>query len=126
VLPAGAPQLDLSQVQDLDEHDERLWENYQARLRAQPGIAIAETGKRDGKWLVTGLRDPLAVDPQLVLRESSVDPARVVSQWEPYQSLHPELVLKRLQDTLAPPATVSLAVEGDRIVAVGSAPSAWI
>jgi outer membrane protein OmpA-like peptidoglycan-associated protein len=126
MLPAGAPRFDLSQVQDLDEHDERLWENYVARLRAEPGIAVTEVGKRDGKWLVSGLRDPLAVDPQVVLRESSVDPARVISQWEPYQSLHPELVLKRLRDALAPPATVTLAVAGDRIVAVGLAPPTWI
>ena len=61
-----------------------------------------------------------------MLRELSIDPARVVSQWQPYQSLEPQFVLKRAQDALAPPATVTLAVEGDRIVAVGSAPAAWI
>ena len=44
-------------------HDARLWENFLTRLRAQPGIVITETGERDGKWLVGGLRDPLAVDP---------------------------------------------------------------
>jgi OOP family OmpA-OmpF porin len=118
--------VDLSQVRDVDEHDEGLWENYVARLRAQPGIVITEIGKRDGKWLVRGLRDPLAVDPELVLRESSIDPARVITHWEPYQSLNPELVLKRVQDALDPPPTITLAVEGDRIVAVGSAPLTWI
>jgi outer membrane protein OmpA-like peptidoglycan-associated protein len=126
MLPAGVSHVDLSQVRDVDEHDEGLWENYVARLRAQPGIVITEIGKRDGKWLVRGLRDPLAVDPELVLRESSIDPARVITHWEPYQSLNPELVLKRVQDALDPPPTITLAVEGDRIVAVGSAPLTWI
>ncbi len=107
-------------------HDGRLWESYVARLRAQPGIVITEVGERDGKWLVAGLRDPLAVDPELVLRETSIDPARVVAQWQPYQSLDPQFVLKRAQDALAPPATVTLAVEGDRIVAAGSGPSTWM
>ena len=107
-------------------HDGRLWESFLARLRAQPGIVVTEIGERDGKWLVGGLRDPLAVDPQLVLREASIDPGRVVSQWQPYQSLDPQFVLKRAQEGLAPPPTVTLAIEGDRIVAVGSAPSAWI
>jgi OOP family OmpA-OmpF porin len=72
------------------------------------------------------LRDPLAVDPQLVLREAAIDPARVVSDWKPYQSLEPELVLKRVQIAFAPPPTVNFAIEGDRIVAVGSAPATWI
>jgi outer membrane protein OmpA-like peptidoglycan-associated protein len=126
ILPAGVSQVDLSQVRNLDEDDERLWADYVAQLRAEPGIVITETGTRDGKWLIGGLRDPLAADPQVVLRDSSIDPARVVAHWEPYQSLHPEFVLKRVQAALAPPPTVTLAVEGDRIVAIGSAPLTWI
>src|SRR4051812_46074382 len=126
MLPAGVSQVDLSQVRDLDEADERLWETYVARLRAEPGIAITEVGKRDDKWLIPGLRDPLAADPQLALREVSIDPDRVVSQWQPYQSLDPRFVLKRAQEALTPPSMVTLAIEGNRIVAVGSAPSIWI
>jgi outer membrane protein OmpA-like peptidoglycan-associated protein len=126
MLPTGVPQVDLSQVRNLDEDDERLWADYVARLRAEPGIVITETGKRDGKWLVNGLRDPLAVDPQIILRESLMDPARVISRWAPYQSLHLEFVLKRLQDALNLPPTVTLAIEGDQIVARGSATSTWI
>jgi outer membrane protein OmpA-like peptidoglycan-associated protein len=126
LLPAGVSQVDLSQVRDLDEGDERLWADYVARLRAEPGIVITETGKRDGKWVIGGLRDPLAVDPQIVLRESAIDPVRVVSRWEPYQSLDPQFVLKRVQIAFAPPPTVSFSIEGDRIMAAGSASSAWI
>ena len=66
------------------------------------------------------LRDPLAVDPQLVLRETSIDPAGVVAHWEPYQSLDPQFVLKRAQEALAPPPTVTLAIDGDRIAAIGT------
>jgi outer membrane protein OmpA-like peptidoglycan-associated protein len=125
-LPVGVSHVDLSQVRNLDESDEQLWETYVTRLRAEPGIAITEVGKRDGQWLISGLRDPLAVDPELVLRESAIDAARVFTRWEPYQSLNPQFVLRRAQDALAPPATVTFALEGDRIVAVGSAPSTWI
>ncbi|HEY1965909.1 MAG TPA: hypothetical protein VGG59_13300, partial [Acidobacteriaceae bacterium] len=106
--------------------DGRLWENFLTRLRGQPGIVITATGERDGKWLLAGMRDPLAVDPQLVLRQSSIDPVRVLSQWQPYQSLEPLFVLKRAQEALVPPPSVTLAVETDRIVAAGSAPSTWI
>ena len=49
--------------------DERQWADYVAQLRAQPGIVITAAGRRDGKFQVTGLRDPLAADPRKVLRE---------------------------------------------------------
>ena len=137
MLPGGGPDVDVAQVRDLDQHDEQLWSSYVDRLRREPGIAITEVGKTDApslaggapdgrRWSISGLRDPLAVDPQQVLREMSIDPTRVVSQWLPYQSLAPRFVLKRAQEALAPPPGVTLAVEGDRIVAIGSAPSAWI
>jgi outer membrane protein OmpA-like peptidoglycan-associated protein len=105
---------------------ERIWEGYVARLRAQPGIVITEVGSTDGKYLVAGLRDPLAADPQVLLREAGMDPAQVVTRWQLYQGLYPEFVMKRLQASLDPPPTVTLALDGDSIVARGSAPSSWI
>jgi OOP family OmpA-OmpF porin len=116
----------LSQVRDVDAHDNELWAAYVARLRAEPGIVITEAEKQGGKWLVRGLRDPLAVDPQAILSESSIDPTRVTAYWEPYQSLQAEFVLKRLQNSLMPPPTVRLGVENGRIVATGSASLTWI
>ena len=107
-------------------NNQQLWQGYLDRLRAQPGIVITEAGKRDGKFVVSGLRDPLAVDPQAVLREAGVNPAWVVASWVPYQSLDPQMVLKRLDATLKPPPTVTLEIAGNRIVARGSAPRAWI
>ena len=103
-------------------HNQQLWEGYLDRLRAQPGIVITEAGKRDGKFVVSGLRDPLAVDPQAVLREAGVNPGWVVETWIPYQALDPQSVLKRLKASLDPPPSVTLAIEGNRIVAQGSAP----
>ena len=112
--------------QQLQQAEQRLWDGYVAQLRTQPGIVITEVGRLDGKFVVAGLRDPLAVDPQLLLRPAGVDPARVVSRWQPYQGLDPAFMLKRLQASLDPPPTVTLAVEGDHIVAQGSAASTWI
>jgi outer membrane protein OmpA-like peptidoglycan-associated protein len=123
---AGISSIDLVQVRDLDAEDQQLWAAYVARLRAEPGIAITDVGQREGKWLIRGLRDPLASDPQILLRDSKIDPARVIEHWEPYQSLDPQFVLKRVEAALIPPQAVTLSVDGDRIVAVGSAPSSWI
>jgi outer membrane protein OmpA-like peptidoglycan-associated protein len=126
LLPVGAPVLDLSGVRNADDEKERLWDGYVARLRAEPGIVITEAAQRDGDFQIAGLRDPLAVDPQEALRETGIDPARVVSRWAPYQALDPQFVLQRLQASLEPPPGVTLAIDGDRIVAQGLAPSRWL
>ncbi|MBS0220052.1 MAG: OmpA family protein [Proteobacteria bacterium] len=102
------------------------WSDYVDRLRAQPGIVVTESAERDGKFIVAGLRDPLAADPKALLDGSGVDPARVVSRWQPYQALEPEFVLKRLEVSLAPPPSVALSVVDGRIVATGSATPLWI
>ncbi len=112
--------------QQLRAVEQRHWDGYIERLRVQPGIVITEAGRHGGKFVVAGLRDPLSADPQLLLREAGIDPAAVVSHWQPYQGLDPVFVLKRLEASLAPPPTVTLALDGDHIVALGSAPSTWI
>jgi len=106
--------------------EQQRWSDYVDQLRAQPGLVVAESGERDGKFVVTGLRDPLAADPAAILRESGVDPARVVSRWQPYQALDAIFVLRRIEASLQPPASVKLSIEGDRIVAVGSATPRWL
>src|SRR5262249_29001249 len=106
ILPAGAPAFDLSAVGDSDEAGARLWAGYIDRLRAEPGLVMTGSGRRDGKFFVDGLRDPLAADPAEILRDAGVDADQVVARWTPYQSLDPQFVLKRLQASLAPPPTV--------------------
>ena len=50
----------------------RRWDGYLARLAAQPGIVVSAAGRRDGKFFVTGLRDPLAADPAALLPQSKL------------------------------------------------------
>lgn len=102
------------------------WSDYIDRLQAQPGLVVTEVAERDGKFIVAGLRDPLAADPLAILRQTEVDPARVVSRWQPYQSLEPDFVLKRLEASLAPPPSVTLSIVDGRIIATGMATPLWI
>ena len=106
--------------------DARHWNRYISQLRTKPGIVVTETGRRDGKFLVAGLRDPLAVDPQTLLLGSKIDPKRVIANWASYQGLDPELVMERLRAQLQPPASVTLAVAGGRVVATGTATPTWL
>ncbi|WP_192385595.1 OmpA family protein [Mesorhizobium silamurunense] len=123
-LSAGGPVFDISGVRDVSP--EERWQAYVSRLETQPGIIVAQQNVRDGQFYITGLRDPLAADPQSLLSGTEVEPARVHASWQFYQSLEPEFVLKRLTASLYPLDTVRLSIVNDRIVAEGEAPDTWI
>lgn len=107
--------------------ESRRWDDYLNKLRATPGIVITEEGKRDGRRFVAGLRDPLAADPQMILKDQTqLDPAKVASHWEPYQALHPEFVEARAKSLLEPPPGVALKFGGGVLSAAGVAPHQWI
>lgn len=107
-------------------HEGELWTRYVERLRSEPGIVVAEAREADDGWRLSGLRDPLAADPQQLLRASGIDPARVEAHWQPYQAMNAPFVLRRLQAGLAPPPTILLRTSGEAIVASGTASAAWL
>ncbi|MER8976984.1 OmpA family protein [Mesorhizobium sp. M0800] len=127
-LSAGGPEFDISKVRDVspEARAAERWQAYVSRLEAQAGIIVAQQTVRGGHFYISGLRDPLAADPQALLSGTQVDPARVHSQWQFYQSLDPKFVLKRLMVSLVPPDSVRLSIVNDRIVAEGEAPDTWI
>jgi OOP family OmpA-OmpF porin len=102
------------------------WNGYVNALRVQPGLVVVSTGRAAGKYVVTGLRDPLAADPATLLPPHNLDPDRVEGRWELYQALHPSIVVARARQLLAPPAGVSLELEDGVLKAAGSAPIEWI
>jgi outer membrane protein OmpA-like peptidoglycan-associated protein len=102
------------------------WEDYLQRLRTEPGLLLTDGEKRGGKYFVSGLRDPLARDPNSMIPESKLDPADVVSHWEPFNALTPEFVLRRAKSQLAPPDTVTLSLQGNALNAEGFATHAWV
>lgn len=102
------------------------WNNYIAALKSEPGIVLVSEEKRGSKYFITGLRDPMAIDPATKLHSSGINPESVISRWEPYQSAHAEFALARAKSLLAPPRTVTLKVEDSALVAEGVASRAWI
>ncbi len=99
---------------------------YVERLRQEPGIVVANAELRNGRWQISGLRDPLAADPAVLLSQSGLDSKRVAFHWESYQALNPAIVLRRLAASLNPPPTVSLSLKGDTVQATGSVPQYWV
>ena len=65
------------------------WNRYIARLRSEPGIVLTSAENHWTNYIVVGLRDPLAVDPDELVQQFGIDPVRVESRWEPYSSLDP-------------------------------------
>jgi len=126
LVVAGAGGWHWWQNHRIDAAEQRRWADAISHLRTVPGIVITEASRRGGAFVVSGLRDPLAIDPETVLRDAGIDPTRLVLRWAPYEGLDPEFVLKRLKASLEPPPSVTLAIEDGRIVATGSAPARWL
>jgi outer membrane protein OmpA-like peptidoglycan-associated protein len=107
-------------------HERQRWTSLLETLRAEPGIVLTTAGKQGGNYVLAGLRDPLAVDPQLLLQQAQVNPAKVISRWEPYHALHPAFILRRANALLMPPESVHLSLIDGVLQATGTAPHAWI
>jgi outer membrane protein OmpA-like peptidoglycan-associated protein len=106
--------------------DSRRWNAYVERVKNEPGVVVTDTGTRDGKYFIAGLRDPLARDPQAFMAEAKVDPGMVASRWEPFQAMSPEFVLARARKLLEPPPTVNLNFDNGVLAAEGFATLQWI
>lgn len=101
------------------------WSKLLTELRAEPGIVITETRSGWGDYHLEGLRDPLAKDPAVIMKEVGLNPSTVKTVWSSYYALDAPLVLARAQSMLQPPNTVTLQIEGETLVATGSAPIDW-
>jgi OOP family OmpA-OmpF porin len=82
--------------------------DYVNLLQQEPGYVITETNYDGDNLSISGLKDPLARDPKKFIALSTLDPAAVHLQFEPYQSLKPPFVEQRLQKILNPPANTQL------------------
>lgn len=109
-----------------DVREQRRWNAYVERVSAEPGIVVVSSGRRDGRFFVAGLRDPLAADPATLISSFSLRPDRVDTRWAPYQALHTPFVVTRAIDLLHPPAGVTLAYRDGLLTASGPAPARWI
>lgn len=102
------------------------WNRFITQLKAETGLVVTDAGKRNGRYYISGLRDPLARDPAEIIRQASLDPAAITTQWEAYYSLSPDMVLARARMMLKPPPGVSLTLTGTTVNAEGAAPHNWI
>lgn len=102
------------------------WSRAVSSLEGVPGLVLIDAERDWGRWSFSGLRDPLADDPNVVLAAAGADTADVDGRWEPYVSMQPQLVLARARRALAAAPEMSLAVSGDTLAIQGTATRQWL
>lgn len=106
--------------------ERRQWQAYLDRLASEPGLVVTSTRSEGNRYVLAGLRDPLAADPDALLPDSGIAPDRIDSRWSPYYALVGAFTRKRAELVLSPPNTVQLAIDGTRLTATGTADLDWI
>ncbi|MCJ8282926.1 MAG: OmpA family protein, partial [Rivularia sp. ALOHA_DT_140] len=107
--------------------ENRRWNNYVQSLQEQPGILVTQKQKRNGKYLIKGMRDPLAIQPDKLIRQTNLNPKQVIHQFKPFISLERKIILKRASLLLEKPQTVTFKLDENGVLsATGSAAREWI
>lgn len=105
---------------------ERRWNRAVEQLKAEPGITVIESGRRGGRYTLSGLKDVLARDPREIIAAHRVPVEDVDATFKPYLSFEDPFVRERATQILAPPQSVNLTFERGTLAATGSASDAWI
>jgi outer membrane protein OmpA-like peptidoglycan-associated protein len=102
------------------------WSQLAERLSTQPGLTVTSLAREDGRFVIRGLRDPLAPDPARFIKAAQLDPSQVEFHWGSYYALDDELVQQRAIAALQPSSGVTLTVK-DGVLHVDGFPSAkWL
>jgi outer membrane protein OmpA-like peptidoglycan-associated protein len=102
------------------------WQTYVESLRQQPGVVVTSARRQGGRFVISGLRDPLSSDPQALLGTTGLDPRQAEFHWGAYYALDDPILEQRVVALLKPPAGVNLSVADGALYAQGVAPDDWM
>jgi outer membrane protein OmpA-like peptidoglycan-associated protein len=102
------------------------WGQLVETLREQPGLVLTSLAREHGRFVIRGLRDPLAADPAQFVKAAALDPAKAEFRWSPYYALDDAIVQQRAAQWLSPPPGVALHVNDGILRLEGAAPLSWI
>ncbi|MGB5353554.1 MAG: OmpA family protein [Woeseia sp.] len=108
------------------------WQHAQQRSRLEatlattPGIYVAQIEEDDGRYILQGLRDPLAEDLPAIAERAGLLPDQLRSELRPYRSLDADIVLRRIRKLLEPEAGINIALIDGAIVVSGTASPRWV
>jgi hypothetical protein len=93
-----------------------------ATLENEPGLVVLEARRGWLGWVISGLRDPTAREPQVVLAGAGLVPRALKGRWEPYMSLDSGVVVTRARQQWALPGTTLLSLKSDSLTVSGDLP----
>jgi outer membrane protein OmpA-like peptidoglycan-associated protein len=102
------------------------WDRLVNTLREQPGFVITSFGREHGKFVVRGMRDPLAADPSQIVNTSNVNPTDGEFHWGGYYALDDGIVQQRAMAIMSPPSTALLTVKLGVLNVSGAASANWV
>jgi outer membrane protein OmpA-like peptidoglycan-associated protein len=102
------------------------WSQFAENLGNQPGLAVTSFAREDGRFVIRGLRDPLAPDPTKIATDEGLDPAKAEFHWGAYYALDDKIVEQRAVAVLAPPQGVSLRVRDSVLHVDGNPTAKWL
>jgi OOP family OmpA-OmpF porin len=102
------------------------WERLVNTLREQPGFVITSFGREHGKFVVRGMRDPLAAESAQFIGASNVNASDGEFHWGGYYALDDGIVEQRAKSILVPPSTAILAVKSGVLTVSGAASANWV
>ena len=102
------------------------WLTIVGHLQNEPGIVVLDEEKKDGTYLLRGMRDPLAKQPEEITDTIASFKPAIQWNWQSYYSTEPEIIRKRIQFVLDPPLQVETKYQDGLLEISGEADPAWI
>jgi OOP family OmpA-OmpF porin len=93
-----------------------------AAIKNEPGLVVIDSRRRWRRWEISGLRDPVARAPSVVLAGAGLTPRLLDGHWEPYFSLDSAVVVARAQRALGLTSSAAISLVGDTLNVSGELP----
>ena len=93
-----------------------------ATLNNEPGLVVIDAQRGWRSWEISGLRDPHARAPQVVLAAAGLSPGTLRENWEPYLSLDSAVVTTRARQQWSLPSAATLTLSNDTATVSGELP----
>jgi outer membrane protein OmpA-like peptidoglycan-associated protein len=102
------------------------WQAIVNLFQKEPGIIVLQDTLSSDTADIIGLRDPLARPDQDILPALSIEGKAIQFQWRNYASMEPDIIFKRILQSLKPPQTIRLTFEDGNLIASGESDKKWL
>ncbi|WP_447969126.1 hypothetical protein [Nitrospira sp. M1] len=106
--------------------DHQRWTTFRHLAEKEAGMSVTSITEDHGVSIVSGLRDPLAVEPAVLAEQAGLDLKSIQFEFEPYLALSPHFLEMRVRTQLQPPDSVDIKVEHTHLIISGNASHQWI